>query len=117
MNSIDKSNRRVDVSANISDYVYEYEKDYTVRNPKNPLKTTEKLIEESYGDSVKIVDSMYDKDSGVAAIAVYDKFTEETYISYAGTNYKADGHKDIIVDAAIGINDSLYLKKKEQTCT
>lgn len=114
MNSIDKSNRRVDVSANISDYVYEYEKDYTVRNPKNPLKTTEKLIEESYGDSVKIVDSMYDKDSGVAAIAVYDKFTEETYISYAGTNYKADGHKDIIVDAAIGINDSLYLKKKNK---
>ena len=46
--------------------------------------------------SYEIVDCMYDKDSGVAAIAVYDKFTEETYISYAGTNYKADGHKDII---------------------
>lgn len=111
MNSIDKSNRRVDVSANISDYVYEYEKDYTVRNPKNPLKTTEKLIEESYGDSVKIVDSMYDKDSGVAAIAVEDTLTGETYISYAGTNYKADGHKDIISDITIGINDSLYLKE------
>ena len=114
MNSIEKSNRRVEVSAKISDYVYEYEKDYTFRNPQNPLKTTEKLIEESYGDSVKIVDKMYDKDSGVAAIAVYDDVTKETYISYAGTNMEADGHKDIIVDAAIGLNDTLYLKEKNK---
>ena len=114
MNSIEKSNRRVEVSAKISDYVYEYEKDYTFRNPQNPLKTTEKLIKESYGDSVKIVDKMYDSDSGVAAIAVYDDLTKETYISYAGTNMDADGHKDIIVDAAIGLNDTLYLKEKNK---
>ena len=114
MNSIEKSNRRVDVSAKISDYVYEYEKDYTFRNPQNPLKTTEKLIEESYGDSVKIVDKMYDPDSGVAAIAVYDKLTKETYIAYAGTNMGADGHKDPIVDLAIALNDTLYLKEKNK---
>ena len=114
MNSIEKSNRRVEVSAKISDYVYEYEKDYTFRNPQNPLKTTEKLIKESYGDSVKIVDKMYDSDSGVAAIAVYDDLTKETYISYAGTNMEADGHKDPIVDLAIGLNDTLYLKEKNK---
>ena len=114
MNSIEKSNRRVEVSAKISDYVYEYEKDYTFRNPQNPLKTTEKLIKESYGDSVKIVDKMYDSDSGVAAIAVKDTMTGETYISYAGTNMEADGHKDPIVDLAIGLNDTLYLKEKNK---
>ena len=114
MNSIEKSNRRVEVSAKISDYVYEYEKDYTFRNPQNPLKTTEKLIKESYGDSVKIVDKMYDSDSGVAAIAVYDDLTKETYISYAGTNMGADGHKDPIVDLAIALNDTLYLKEKNK---
>ena len=114
MNSIEKSNRRVEVSANISDYVYEYEKDYTFRNPQNPLETTEKLIKESYGDSVKIVDKMYDSESGVAAIAVYDDMTKETYIAYAGTNMEADDHKDVIVDAAIGLNDTLYLKEKNK---
>lgn len=40
MNSIDKSNRRVDVSANISDYVYEYEKDYTVRSSSSETEAT-----------------------------------------------------------------------------
>ena len=114
MNSIETSNRRVEVSAKISDYVYEYEKDYTFRNPQNPLATTEELIKKSYGDSLTIVDKMYDKDSGVAAIAVYDKVTEETYISYAGTNMDADGHKDPIVDLAIALNDSLYLKEKSK---
>ena len=98
MNQIEKSNRRVEVSSEISDYVYEFEKDYTKRNPQNPLATTEQLIKQSYGKSIKIVDSMYDEKSGVAAIAVEDTLTGETYIAYAGTDYEADGHKDIIVD-------------------
>ena len=34
---------------------------------------------------------MYDQDTGVAAIAVKDKVTEETYIAFAGTNAGADG--------------------------
>lgn len=114
MNQIEKSNRRVEVSSEISDYVYEFEKDYTKRNPQNPLATTEQLIKQSYGKSIKIVDSMYDEKSGVAAIAVEDTLTGETYIAYAGTDYEADGHKDIIVDTAIGLNDSLYLKEKSQ---
>lgn len=115
MNEIEKSNRRVEMSAVLSDAVYEYEKDYTAGG-KKPTATAVAVLDDAGVDSssYEIVDSMYDKDSGVAAIAVKDKLTEETYISYAGTNYKADGHKDIIVDAAIGINDSLYLKKKNK---
>ena len=113
MNEIEKSNRRVEMSAVLSDAVYKYEIAYTAGR-KNPTEMAVGVLDDAGVDSssYEIVDCMYDKDSGVAAIAVYDKFTEETYISYAGTNYKADGHKDIIVDAAIGINDSLYLKNK-----
>ena len=37
MNSIEKSNRRVEVSANISDYVYEYEKDYKLKRNINTI--------------------------------------------------------------------------------
>ena len=115
MNEIEKSNRRVEMSAVLSDAVYEYEKDYTAGGNK-PIDKAEEVLEDAGVDisSYEIVDSMYDKDSGVAAIAVHDKLTGETYISYAGTNYKADGHKDIIVDAAIGLNDSLYLKEKNK---
>lgn len=115
MNEIEKSNRRVEMSAVLSDAVYKYEIAYTAGR-KNPTEMAVGVLDDAGVDSssYEIVDCMYDKDSGVAAIAVYDKFTEETYISYAGTNYKADGHKDIIVDAAIGINDSLYLKKKNK---
>lgn len=115
MNEIEKSNRRVEMSAVLSDAVYEYEKDYTAGG-KKPTEMAVAVLDDAGVDSssYEIVDSMYDKDSGVAAIAVKDTLTEETYISYAGTNYKADGHKDIIVDAAIGINDSLYLKKKNK---
>ena len=115
MNGIEKSNRRVEMSAVLSDAVYEYEKAYTSGQQDPTLKADDVLKKAGINTkSYEIVDSMYDKDSGVAAIAVKDKLTEETYISYAGTNYKADGHKDIIVDAAIGINDSLYLKKKNK---
>ena len=101
MNEIEKSNRRVEMSAVLSDAVYEYEKDYTAGG-KKPTAMAVAVLDDAGVDSssYEIVDSMYDKDSGVAAIAVKDKLTEETYISYAGTNYKADGHKDIIVDAA-----------------
>lgn len=112
MNEIEKSNRRVEMSAILSDAVYDYEKAYTA-GKENPTLMVEGVLDKAGVDSssYEIVDSMYDKDSGVAAIAVYDKYTDETYISYAGTNYKADGHKDIISDVTIGINDSLYLKE------
>ena len=107
MNEIEKSNRRVEMSAVLSDAVYNYEKAYTGAIEGDPETVTKDVLRDAgiNTKSYEIVDSMYDKDSGVAAIAVKDKLTEETYISYAGTNYKADGHKDIIVDAAIGIND------------
>jgi len=115
MNGIEKSNRRVEMSAVLSDAVYEYEKGYTA-GEDNPIKRTEIFLKDAGidGDSYKIVDKMYDPDSGVAAIAVKDTMTGETYISYAGTNMDADGHKDIIVDAAIGLNDTLYLKEKNK---
>ena len=115
MNGIEKSNRRVEMSAVLSDAVYEYENGYTA-GEDNPIKRTEIFLKDAGidKDSYEIVDSMYDSNSGVAAIAVKDTMTGETYIAYAGTNYKADGHKDIIVDAAIGLNDSLYLKEKNK---
>jgi len=115
MNSIEKSNRRVEMSAVLSEAVYEYENSYT-GGENDPIKQTNIFLKDAGVDrnSYEIVDSMYDERSGVAAIAVQDKLTGETYISYAGTNYNADGQKDIIVDLAIGLNDSLYLKEKSQ---
>ncbi|MDE7493595.1 hypothetical protein LZ152_03675, partial [Streptococcus agalactiae] len=56
-------------------------------------------------------DGMYDKETGIAAIAVKDKNTGETYIAYAGTNKDADGATDFISDANIGANNSAYLKR------
>ena len=115
MNGIEKSNRRVEMSAILSDAVYNYEQDYT-GGGDNPIGEAKAVLDKAgiNEKSYEIVDSMYDEGSGVAAIAVQDKLTGETYISYAGTNYNADGQKDIIVDLAIGLNDSLYLKEKSQ---
>ncbi len=115
MNGIEKSNRRVEMSAVLSDAVYEYEKAYTSGQKDPTLKADDVLKKAGINPkSYDIVDSMYDPDSGVAAIAVKDTMTGETYISYAGTNMKADGHKDPIVDLAIALNDSLYLKEKNK---
>lgn len=113
MNEIEKSNRRVEMSAVLSDAVYDYEQDYT-GGGYNPIGEAKAVLNKAGidEDSYEIVDSMYDRGSGVAAIAVYDKLTKETYISYAGTNMGADGHKDPIVDLAIALNDTLYLKEK-----
>ena len=116
MNEIEKSNRRVEMSAALSDAVYDYEKAYTGVIKGDPETVAQDALRDAGidKDSYKIVDSMYDPNSGVAAIAVYDKLTKETYISYAGTNMGADGHKDPIVDLAIALNDSLYLKEKNK---
>lgn len=111
MNQLEKSNRRVEVSALISDVVYTFETNYTANLP-DPLANARKELEDAGINNVEIVDHMYDKDSGVAAIAVEDTKTGETYIAYAGTNMGADGHKDPIVDLAIALNDTLYLKEK-----
>ena len=114
MNGIEKSNRRVEMSAVLSDAVYDYEKAYTGAIEGDPETVVKDVLRNAGIDRYEIVDKMYDPDSGVAAIAVYDELTKETYISYAGTNMEADGHKDIIVDAAIGLNDTLYLKEKNK---
>ena len=115
MNEIEKSNRRVEMSAVLSDAVYDYEQDYT-SGGDNPIGEAKAVLDKAGIDesSYDIVDSMYDKDSGVAAIAVKDTMTGETYIAYAGTNMGADGHKDPIVDLAIALNDTLYLKEKNK---
>ena len=78
MNGIEKSNRRVEMSAVLSDAVYEYEKAYT-SGQKDPTLKADDVLKEAgiITKSYEIVDSMYDKDSGVAAIAVKDKLTEE----------------------------------------
>lgn len=125
MNGQEKSERRVDVASQISDAVYTYENTYTDAIKARELQVGKTISDVSGIDefalgetklppNTQIVDSMYDRESGVAAIAVYDSETEETYIAYAGTNAKADGQKDIIIDVSIGLNDSLYLKEKSQ---
>lgn len=121
MNSIAKLNRRVEVSAEISDYVYDYETSYTsiMKNIESkgdkvdPESVNREAIStlENLPSNTSIVDAMYDRKTGVAAIAVEDHQTEETYIAFAGTNTDADGLKDIISDANIGVNNSLYLKE------
>lgn len=92
MNGIEKSNRRVEMSAILSDAVYNYEKAYTGAIEGDPETVTKDVLRDAgiNKDSYEIVDKMYDPDSGVAAIAVKDTMTGETYISYAGTNMKAD---------------------------
>ena len=91
MNEIEKSNRRVEMSAVLSDAVYKYEVAYTAGR-KNPTEMAVGVLRDAGidKDSYKIVDSMYDRGSGVAAIAVEDTMTGETYIAYAGTNMEAD---------------------------
>ena len=76
MNGIEKSNRRVEMSAVLSDAVYEYERAYTDGGTSPELMAVGVLKDAGIDDkSYKIVDSMYDEKSGVAAIAVEDKLT------------------------------------------
>ncbi|HEL9645008.1 TPA: hypothetical protein U0K67_001227 [Streptococcus suis] len=109
--------RRIDISAKISDYVYTYEQKYNDAlndgDPDtDPVKNGQASIDKKLAnDKLRLIDATYDPSTGVAAIAVYDSQTDETYIAYAGTNFEADGLKDVESDAAIGLNDSLYLKK------
>lgn len=122
MTNEEEVKRRIAVSAQISDSVYEFEKHETmVGNIKN-LPKEEYLVKlENVMSKAKmplpsgthLVDYHYDERLGVAAIAVADDVTGETYIAYAGTNAGADGTKDIISDAAIGFNHTLYLNELE----
>ena len=112
--------RRVDVSAAISDYVYDYEKYYSKaltegKNHQQAKNLAFASIKNDLPAETTFVDGYYDSDTGIAAIAVYDEQTKETYIAYAGTNWEADNWKDIISDMAIGTNNSLYLKKLGDT--
>ncbi|HHT7814935.1 TPA: hypothetical protein ACT2IF_002336, partial [Streptococcus suis] len=126
MNTQEELIRRVHVSADISDYVYTYEINYTKyiqeRNEGNNNYSNEKINELARNETptpknTKISHSAYDSTTGVAAIAVYDSVTGETYIAYAGTNMDADGSADVISDVNIGFNNSLALKKLEESAT
>ena len=123
--------RRVQLSAEASQIVYNFEQNYT-KLLAEPSKTQQEISKQSmdYFNKIKefnefknyelfkgdatIIDATYDSETGVAAIAVKDHVTDETYLAFAGTNYEADTYKDIRSDAAIGINDPLYLKKNAQ---
>ncbi|HEL9645006.1 TPA: hypothetical protein U0K67_001225 [Streptococcus suis] len=110
--------RKIDISAKISDYVYNYEKAYTKAmkdsNPDtNPIdEGNEAIADDLAADGLTLSHAQYDPSTGVAAIAVYDSQTDETYIAYAGTNFEADGLKDAESDAAIALNDSLSNNEK-----
>ncbi len=55
---------------------------------------------------------MYDKDQSQAQLLYMISLQKKTYIFTQELTISLIYHKDNIVDAAIGINDSLYLKKK-----
>lgn len=121
MTNVEELSRRVDMSAIISDYVYDYENIYNwslqegTDEAQAKDNAVSKISKELNDDGLRLVDANYDSDTGIAAIAVYDEQTKETYIAYAGTNWAADNWKDIISDMAIGTNNSLYLKKLGDT--
>lgn len=126
MNGQESINRRINVSAAISDYVYDYEKEYakalkegaTAEEARLRAETVFRYSADKDGyTNLKIAGSMYDTETGVAGIAVKDGQTGETYIAYAGTNVPADGMKDPTSDAAIGLNDPLYLQELETVAT
>ncbi|WP_230082187.1 SA1320 family protein [Streptococcus uberis] len=109
--------RHVEVSANLDDYVYDYEKKHANflkagdSNEVAKQNAVQDLKTNLTKDNLTLVEATYDPDTGVAAIAVKDSQTGETYISYAGTNLDADGLKDVDSDLSIGLNDPLHLKK------
>ncbi|MGT2947600.1 hypothetical protein ACVR0T_10875, partial [Streptococcus chenjunshii] len=103
LSGAEKLERRVDVSAEISDYVYTYEQNYTKALKDNPKLNQDELNKKALKDfyvpnNTTITDAMYDEETGVAALAVEDSQTGETYIAYAGTNMKADGMTDVTSD-------------------
>ncbi|CYV88895.1 SA1320 family protein [Streptococcus suis] len=119
-------NRRVEVSADIADSVYKFEEYFVKNSDILSDKSDENIddIEEVLNSkkaplppNTELKDYYYDPSTGVAAIAVYDSVTGETYIAYAGTNMGADGSADVISDVNIGFNNSLALKKLEESAT
>ncbi|HGD3809016.1 TPA: hypothetical protein ACIOJB_000139 [Streptococcus agalactiae] len=119
MSPSEKLDRRIDSSSDLSQYVYDFEKQYTEYMKKGyseknasiqARRTLNEILQEN-NPGLRSSDAMYDKETGIAAIAVKDKNTGETYIAYAGTNKDADGATDFISDANIGANNSAYLKR------
>ncbi len=107
---------RVDASSKVADYVYDFEDEYTNaikegKNTEDAYSAGFDAVSAKLGNNLSIVNSSYDSDTGIAAIAVEDSQTGETYIAYAGTNVGADGIKDARSDVNIGTNNSVELKK------
>ncbi len=99
MSPSEKLDRRIDSSSDLSQYVYDFEKQYTEYMKKGyseknasiqARRTLNEILQEN-NPGLRSSDAMYDKETGIAAIAVKDKNTGETYIAYAGTNKDADG--------------------------
>lgn len=94
MSPSEKLDRRIDSSSDLSQYVYDFEKQYTEYMKKGyseknasiqARRTLNEILQEN-NPGLRSSDAMYDKETGIAAIAVKDKNTGETYIAYAGTN-------------------------------
>ncbi|PNY19758.1 hypothetical protein ASN86_00650 [Streptococcus parauberis] len=88
MNPSEKLDRRIDISSDISDYVYKYERAYAKSLKEGSSEAVAKSdaqddVMDYFNNSSKITisDSMYDKETGIVAIAVKDKQTGETYIA------------------------------------
>lgn len=105
MNNEETIKRRIFVSAEISNSVYRFEQyeakigNIDSRSEESYIVKLEEIMSKSDAplpSGTHLVDYHYDERLGVAAIAVSDDVTGETYIAYAGTNAGADGTKDII---------------------
>ncbi|WP_244228375.1 SA1320 family protein [Streptococcus suis] len=124
--SKEEINRRVTVSADISASVYEFEK-YFVKNSawlsdksKQDINMVKReLISKKapLPPNTELTNYYYDPSTGVAAIAVKDNQTGETYIAYAGTNVEADSIQDPISDLHIGFSNQLPLRRIEDSAT
>lgn len=102
--SREEINRRVEVSAGIADSVYEFEKFYmkNARSLSNKdAEDFQKIIQKldindaSLPLNTELKDYYYDPSTGVAAIAVYDSVTGETYIAYAVVDWTENKIEEI----------------------
>ncbi|RFU52930.1 hypothetical protein DDV23_06940, partial [Streptococcus chenjunshii] len=86
LDNAEKLERRVDISAELSDYVYTYEQNYTKFLKREESKNIEvnvtninkkaiNTIENRMPSDTTITDAMYDEETGVAALAVEDSQT------------------------------------------
>lgn len=89
MSPSEKLDRRIDSSSDLSQYVYDFEKQYTEYMKKGyseknasiqARRTLNEILQEN-NPGLRSSDAMYDKETGIAAIAVKDKNTGGDFLA------------------------------------